>query len=90
MCVYQLKKALSDKSSDVRKATYNLIGDCLQFFSYPDLKINESILVVLLLSGLGDMKPELRKYVQDKFNVCGASRKKLEDEMDADREQIGQ
>ena len=63
MCIPQLKKALSDKSSDVRKATYNLISDCLQYFTYPDLKMHESTLVVLLLSGLGDMKKDLRVYV---------------------------
>ena len=65
-----------------------MISDCLRFFTYPDLKMHESVLVTLLLSGLGDIKPDLRVYVQEKFAVCGESRKQLEDKMIAERAEM--
>ena len=83
-CIPQLKKALSDKGSDVRKEAYDLVANCLQFFTYSDLRQNESTLTLLLLHGLSDPKPELRQHVQEQFDICGRSRQRLEEKMAAE------
>jgi len=67
MCILPLKKAVADKGSDVRKVAYDLVANCIQFFNYTDLKQNESTLILLLLHGLSDPKPELRQHVQEQF-----------------------
>lgn len=84
ICAKPLKKLLGDKSSDVRKAVFQLVSDCLQGFCYADLKQNEATLVVILLSGFNDMKDSIREYVKERFEACGKSRKQLAVRMQQD------
>lgn len=83
-CEEHLRIICSDKSSDTRKQVYTLISDCLQAFTYPDLKKYESKLVLLLLSGLSEEKEDLRKLVVQMFDKCGESRKKLAEKMEGE------
>ena len=80
-CETEIKKLLTDKSSDVRKEVYNLLGTCLKRFSYPDLKTFEVKLVKHLLSGLSEENVDTRQLVSKLLEQCGESRKQLEDEL---------
>jgi hypothetical protein len=76
-----IKTALADKNSDIRESTYTLLSACLQRFSYPDLKSFETRIVKHLLTGYSDQTPETRAKIPEYLNICGESRRKLDDEM---------
>ena len=85
-CIPALKRLIGDKSSDVRKAVYTLVSECLRSFCYADLKKHEAVMVLILLSGLGDGKESLKGFVEEQFEVCGRSRWELAVKMGAGTE----
>jgi hypothetical protein len=76
-----IKLLISDKSTDVRKEVYVLLGQCLKLFSYPDLKNHEAKLVRYLLNGYSETSPELRELTATLLNECGEARHNLEERM---------
>lgn len=74
-----LKPLSTDKSSDVRKACFILIEQCLKGFNTLDLKTTESRLVLFLLTGLDDDSDAIRKMTFEQLSKCGESIRKEEE-----------
>lgn len=68
-----LKPLSTDKSSDVRKATFYQIEQCLMHFNTLDLKSTESKLVQFLQTGLDDDNDGIRKTTLLSLDRCGES-----------------
>lgn len=74
-----LKNATNDKTSEVRKATYNIIARLLNGLAPLVLRNYESQLVLLLLNGFTDENNEVQELCAGLLESSGENIKKLED-----------
>ena len=72
------KIIVNDKTSEVRKSTYQIVGKLLNQFSPSLLREFESDLVQLLLNGLSDDNEEIIKVCQNLIEEVGQNIKALE------------
>jgi hypothetical protein len=77
--IFRFKNAINDKTSDVRKASYQVIARLLNGFSPSLLKEYESELVQMLLNGLGDDNEDVRNLCEELLENVGENMKKLEE-----------
>lgn len=74
------KLAVNDKTSEVRKSSYLVIGRLLKQFSPSLLSEYEAELIQLLLNGLGDDNEEIINFAQELIEEAGQSIKVLDSE----------
>lgn len=79
--IFRFKNAINDKTSEVRKASYQVVARLLNGFSPSLLKEYESELVQMLLNGLNDENEDVRTLCEGLLENVGENIKKLEENM---------
>jgi non-SMC mitotic condensation complex subunit 1 len=80
-----LKNATNDKTSEVRKATFQMIARLLNGFAPLVLKTYEGQLVLTLLNGLNDENEEVQALCSGLLESVGENIKRLENKVQEEK-----